>query len=39
LAAKVGGANKSKGAIRVCLWGAIAMGLTGLVGHLFGVNA
>lgn len=38
LAAKVGGANKSKGALRVCLWGAIAMGLTGLVGHMFGVQ-
>lgn len=38
LAAKVGGANKFKGALRVCLWGAIAMGLTGLVGHLFGVQ-
>lgn len=38
LAAKVGGANQFKGALRVCLWGAIAMGLTGLVGHLFGVQ-
>jgi vacuolar iron transporter family protein len=38
LAAKVGGANIVKGAGRVCLWGAIAMGLTGIVGHLFGVQ-
>ncbi len=38
LAAKVGGANKWQGALRVCVWGAIAMGLTGVVGHLFGVN-
>lgn len=38
LAAKVGGASKIKGALRVCTWGAIAMGLTGLVGHLFGVQ-
>lgn len=38
LAAKVGGANQFKGAFRVCIWGAIAMGLTGLVGHLFGVQ-
>jgi len=38
LAAKAGGANVVKGALRVCLWGAIAMGLTGIVGHLFGVQ-
>ena len=38
LAAKVGGANLFKGAWRVCLWGAIAMGLTAAVGHLFGVQ-
>jgi vacuolar iron transporter family protein len=38
LAAKVGGASKIKGALRVCTWGAIAMGLTGLVGHFFGVQ-
>lgn len=38
LAAKVGGANKWQGALRVCVWGAIAMGLTGAVGHWLGVN-
>ncbi len=38
LAAKVGGASVVKGAGRVCLWGAIAMGLTAGVGHLFGVQ-
>jgi VIT1/CCC1 family predicted Fe2+/Mn2+ transporter len=38
LAAKVGGANQIKGALRVCAWGAIAMALTGVVGHLFGVQ-
>lgn len=38
LAANVGGASKTKGALRVCTWGAIAMGLTGLVGHLFGIQ-
>ena len=38
LAAKVGGANQWQGALRVCVWGAIAMGLTGVAGHLFGVN-
>ncbi len=38
LASKVGGANLIKGAWRVCLWGAIAMGLTAVVGNLFGVQ-
>ena len=38
LAAKVGGANLIKGALRVSMWGAIAMGLTAVVGHLFGVQ-
>ena len=38
LAAKVGGANILKGAARVCIWGALAMALTGVVGHLFGVK-
>lgn len=38
LAAKVGGAHQWQGAVRVCVWGALAMGLTGAVGHLFGVN-
>lgn len=38
LAAKVGGAKVWLGAARVTIWGAIAMGLTGAVGHAFGVN-
>ena len=38
LAAKVGGANQWQGALRVGVWGAIAMGLTGVAGHLFGVS-
>lgn len=38
LAAKVGGASKIKGALRVCVWGALAMALTGVVGHLFGMQ-
>jgi len=38
LAARVGGANQWRGALRVCAWGAIAMGLTGVAGHLFGAN-
>ncbi|RYY03367.1 MAG: VIT family protein [Gammaproteobacteria bacterium] len=38
LAANVGGASKFKGALHVCCWGAVAMALTGAVGHLFGVQ-
>lgn len=38
VAANVGGANRWQGALRVCVWGAMAMGLTGVAGHLFGVN-
>ena len=38
LAANVGGANQWQGALRVGVWGAIAMGLTGVAGHLFGVS-
>lgn len=36
VAAKVGGANILKGSLRVTLWGAIAMILTGVAGHFFG---
>lgn len=36
-AARVGGANMWLGALRVCFWGALAMMLTALIGHLFGV--
>jgi len=39
LAARVGGAKISIGAIRVTFWGALAMVLTAGVGHLFGVVA
>lgn len=35
LAARVGGANVRKGAVRVTFWGALAMGLTAGVGALF----
>lgn len=37
IAAKVGGANKWLGALRVALWGALAMLATAIVGSLFGV--
>jgi VIT1/CCC1 family predicted Fe2+/Mn2+ transporter len=36
LAARVGGAKVTTGAVRVTFWGALAMGLTALVGTLFG---
>lgn len=38
LAARTGGAPVLKGAIRVTLWGAMAMVLTALVGSLFGIS-
>ena len=37
LAAKVGGANLVQGSLRVTIWGALAMVMTGIVGHFFGV--
>lgn len=37
LAAVTGGAPWWRGAVRVCFWGSIAMGITGAVGTLFGV--
>jgi len=36
-AAITGGAPPLRGAIRVCFWGSIAMGLTALVGKIFGI--
>jgi VIT1/CCC1 family predicted Fe2+/Mn2+ transporter len=39
IAARVGGARISNGAIRVTFWGALAMALTAAVGSLFGVIA
>ncbi|BCD99648.1 VIT1/CCC1 transporter family protein [Marinagarivorans cellulosilyticus] len=37
LAARAGGAAMSVGAMRVTFWGALAMVLTAVVGHIFGV--
>jgi len=37
LAAKTGGSSISKAIIRITFWGTVAMGLTALVGYLFGV--
>ena len=39
LAAYVGGAPVKAGAVRVTFWGALAMGITALVGALFGTVA
>ena len=36
LAARVGGASAAVGAVRVLLWGALAMGVTSAVGAIFG---
>ncbi|MBK8954193.1 MAG: VIT family protein [Saprospiraceae bacterium] len=38
LAAKTGGSSIKNAIIRITFWGTIAMGLTALVGHLFGVS-
>ncbi len=38
VAAKVGGSNMVRGIIRICFWGTLAMGVTALVGYLFGVK-
>jgi VIT1/CCC1 family predicted Fe2+/Mn2+ transporter len=38
LAAKTGGSNIGKAIIRITFWGTVAMGLTALVGYLFGIN-
>ena len=39
VAAKTGGSGVGKAVIRITFWGTAAMGLTALVGYLFGVNA
>jgi len=39
LAARVGGASVTMGAIRVTFWGALAMALTAGAGRLFGTMA
>lgn len=36
LAARLGGAPRLRGAIRVTFWGAMAMGVTAVIGRLFG---
>jgi len=36
VAARLGGASLTRGALRVAFWGAMAMGCTAVVGRLFG---
>lgn len=38
LAAKVGGSNTIKAIVRISIWGTFAMGVSALVGYIFGVN-
>ncbi len=38
VAAKIGGATIWRGAVRVTFWGALAMGVSAFVGHLFGAT-
>jgi VIT1/CCC1 family predicted Fe2+/Mn2+ transporter len=38
VAARVGGAGMGRGALRVAFWGALAMGVSALVGRLFGTT-
>jgi VIT1/CCC1 family predicted Fe2+/Mn2+ transporter len=36
IAAKAGGSSISKGILRICFWGTVAMAITAFVGYLFG---
>jgi VIT1/CCC1 family predicted Fe2+/Mn2+ transporter len=38
IAAKTGGSNMKKGVLRITIWGTVAMGISALVGFIFGVN-
>ena len=37
VAARTGGSNKLKAVIRITFWGTVAMGITALIGHYFGL--
>ncbi|MBN1649712.1 MAG: VIT family protein [Bacteroidales bacterium] len=39
IAAKTGGSNIKRAVLRISFWGTVAMGITALIGYLFGVNA
>ena len=38
LAAKAGGSSITKAVLRISFWGTVAMGLTAIIGYMFGVN-
>jgi len=38
VAAKAGGSNIRKAVLRIAFWGTVAMGITALIGYLFGVS-
>ena len=38
ISAKTGGSKTGIAVIRICFWGTVAMGVTALIGHLFGVS-
>ncbi|REC47200.1 VIT1/CCC1 transporter family protein [Chryseobacterium pennipullorum] len=38
VSARAGGSNIKIAVLRICFWGTVAMGITALVGHLFGVS-
>ena len=38
IAAKAGGSSITKAIVRICFWGTIAMGITAIVGYIFGVK-
>ncbi|MDH6251971.1 VIT1/CCC1 family predicted Fe2+/Mn2+ transporter [Chryseobacterium sp. H1D6B] len=38
VSAKTGGSNIGIAMLRICFWGTVAMGITALAGHFFGVN-
>ncbi|RRQ46417.1 VIT family protein [Chryseobacterium sp. SC28] len=38
ISARTGGSKLGIAVLRICFWGTVAMGITALVGHLFGVQ-
>jgi VIT1/CCC1 family predicted Fe2+/Mn2+ transporter len=38
IAAKTGGSSVIKAILRITIWGTIAMGLSALVGYIFGIR-
>jgi VIT1/CCC1 family predicted Fe2+/Mn2+ transporter len=38
ISARTGGSKMGIAVLRICFWGTVAMGITALIGHLFGVS-